>query len=799
MFLPKVYLQIPHYNNAPYLQECFESCQRLTYPLLDIHFFNDSSTDNTFDVLNELDTEKIQIHKNTERLGRVKNYQYAFSHHGDASWCINLDSDDYYTSSSWIDEAMDIVCQHADDRIVHIQSNLLCFIPYEKCHILKNYGNGYCLISGIDYLELCIKHYSFSHLSSIFNIELVQQYGAYIDDCLHTDFFTAMRAAIHGNVLISDRQIGVWRKHDGNQSDTRYTDIEYTKNQITYYQFFEWCENYIPFERLKVIVQLFEKREFEKKIHTLSGQKRIKEVVQIAVKEKEYAFSTIFILLKQLIDLTPLMKFYEYETFSNISIGIITKIISVTITIATLPFIIQCLGIQNYGWVGFYTALVSAIYIFDFGLTNIITKEIAQHKDSSQNIVKTIIGTQESIYFGIGLIIFSILFFSAPFIAHEWIVHKEFSSEFSISIIRLISVAIFLQWPHSFYTGVLFGFHKQSLSNTSQLILSGLKNIGIILVLTHVANTIYVFFYWQIFISLITLIIQKFFIYREVGKWNLIPYFSTEYISSIKKVALGISLIAVFSFVYTDLNNLLLAKWLNLSEYGYYNILLNIVLAMVMYCATVKNALFPNISLSVRTDLDKDVYEKYIQYLRIICYTLIPPSIFLSVLNFEIVYLWFNDNTLASAISPSIPWITLGSLANSLMVIPWAFLIAKHKTKYLIYQCGFLALFSIPILYYLVQQYGLLGASIYWFIINVIPFIVIQMYFNSLFKDIPKHRWWTSFINALLLSGILLVIYYVTTILFHHQIYLFAGFICLILSIIGFGIFYKKYQSRNIY
>ena len=90
-----------------------------------------------------------------------------------------------------------------------------------------------------------MKYYNFSHLGSIFNAKQVSQNGAYIDDCMHTDFLTAARVAVQGNVLVGMHEIGQWRKHDGNQSDTRYSKEEYKKNELAYYKFFEWMEAFL--------------------------------------------------------------------------------------------------------------------------------------------------------------------------------------------------------------------------------------------------------------------------------------------------------------------------------------------------------------------------------------------------------------------------------------------------------------------------------------------------------------------------------------------------------------------------
>lgn len=796
MNFPKIYLQIPHYNNASYLKECFESCQRLTYPNLEIHFFDDASTDNTIDILSKINIDKVHIHRNQSRLGRVKNYQNCFANHGNADWYINLDSDDYYLEKDWIEEAMTIVKSHSEDNIAHIQTNLLDYVSLANISPIKDYENGYFLISGKDYLEICIKYYCFSHLSSIFNIDLVSKFGAYTDNCLHTDFFTAMRAAIQGNVLISDRQIGFWRKHDGNQSDERYTAEEYAKNEISYYHFFEWCEDFIPYTRLKKIVQIFEKREFEKKISLLAEKRNYKEIIGKSIDEKQFNLNSISIFLKFLFNINDSKNKILTDTLGNVGSGIITKGLSVLITILSLPYIIKLLGIENYGWVGFYTALISAIYIFDFGFTNIITKEITQQKTNKLFNKKTILGSLETIYFGIGFLILAILFIGAPWISDHLFMHSTSNLAHKTSIIRLIAFAIFFQWPHSFYTGALFGFNRQVLANNWQLGMTFLKNVGVLFILAYIRCDIYVFFYWQIAISILTLLIQKYYISKELRAWNIIQYFDVKYLQYIKELTIGISLIGIFSFVYTDLNNILLAKWLSLSNYGYYNILLNIVMAMIMFCASVKSALFPNISKLVNQSNKSGIYAQYIYFLKLISFPLIPISILFSMNSYDLIKLWFDDSSMALAISPSVPWMTMGSLANSLMVIPLAFLIAKGNTRYLVLQSGVLAIVSMPILYLLTQNYALKGSSIYWFLINAIPCVLMHIYFDSIYKINVWDKWNTCIFIPFIISIALYSIY--PTLNYFLEINsTINSFLLLILTLLTYYILFHQFKTKK--
>ena len=727
MQLPIIYIQIPHYNNSSFLRENIQSVLSLDYPDYFVKLIDDHSSDDTKITLKYIDLpDKFEIIYNPERKGRVNNYRYAFSLHDSADWFLNLDSDDYYIDNSWLKKSMEILTQNPKDNIVHIQANFLARIGMKHINPIKSFSNGYYLVSGYDYVRLCIQHYGFSHLSSIFHIESVEKYGAYSDDCLHTDFFTAARCAIQGNVLIGSEEIGVWRKHDGNQSNQRYSQEEYTKNQLSYLRFFEWCEDILNYNQIRELIESYENRELDRKLASTIQKRNFGEIRKFYIDEKPH-LSTIVKSLRRVF-----LSELNSENFFNISHGVFTRVASVLITLITLPFILKYLGVANYSWIGIYTTIVSAMYIFDFGLTSLITKEISQEYSSSIENKKSIIASQELVYLTLGLFIFLLIYLSSDWLISHWLFQTS-STENPKNILELIAFAILAQWPHSFYTGALFGLKQQMVSNYSQLCITVIKNLGLILLFQFFNPSIALFFYWNIAISILTIILQKFFIYRKVQFLNPIRYFSLKYLNQLKKLAVGISIISFFGFIYSDVNNFLLTRWLNKTDFGYYSILYNILIAFIMYCATIKSALFPYIS-TVAISSNKNIQSNYLNHYQIISFSLIPLSIFLFYFRNEILTIWLHDKDLTLKLSVPFAWIIFGSICNALMIIPWTYLIAMSKTRFLILIAGLLAIISIPLLYILIRSFLFEGASIYWFIMNALPLPFLLYYFNTQIK-----------------------------------------------------------------
>lgn len=418
------------------------------------------------------------------------------------------------------------------------------------------------------------------------------------------------------------------------------------------------------------------------------------------------------------------------NTAFNLSHGMITKALSVILSVIIVPIVFKSLGAENFGWIGIYTICLGSLYIFDFGISNIVTKEIAQSKIDAPKIFHSF----EFIYLSIGITISILLFLFAPLIASDWVRSSTTDVQDSILLIRLIALAFFVQWPHSFYTAALFGVNRQIRSNNIQIIFSLLKNLGLVLLVWFKLISIFNYFYFQILISILTSLILRVSIMRELNSPKLSGKISFTYLHELKNFVLGMSLVGLLGFVYNDLNHILLSRWLSLADFGLYNIALYVASSFILISSTIKNSLFSAIASSVDSEL-KLIRTQYQYHFNIMSFVCIPGAVFIFIHSHTILFYWF-DLEMAEKLNWSLKYFAAGSLFYTLMIIPGAYLIANERSKYLIYNAGILALISIPLLYFLVENFQFEGGSLFWLLINFIPFGLMILYTQkTILKD----------------------------------------------------------------
>jgi glycosyltransferase involved in cell wall biosynthesis len=216
-----VTIMIPTYNQAFYLAEAIESALMQDYPALQVVVADDCSTDDTGLVASRYEHDQRFVYvRNQQNIGRVRNYSNTLLHHVDGEWVVNLDGDDYYTDKGFISDAIrDIVL--AKDRdydiVAYMGSHNLGTVTKWIPGSIRLQSGALCC-SGKRYFLEYARAGQFTHMSCLYHTETAKRLGGYVFDFVASDFHALMRLFLQGALVISDKNVGVWRVHDTNAS-----------------------------------------------------------------------------------------------------------------------------------------------------------------------------------------------------------------------------------------------------------------------------------------------------------------------------------------------------------------------------------------------------------------------------------------------------------------------------------------------------------------------------------------------------------------------------------------------------
>lgn len=393
------------------------------------------------------------------------------------------------------------------------------------------------------------------------------------------------------------------------------------------------------------------------------------------------------------------------------------------ISILAVPVYFAVLTEEAFGLVGFFTVLLATLQVLEFGLGSVINREIARTRFTPKSFQHTrdLVRSLEVIYWLLGLLLAGLVYGAAPFIATQWLNNEHQSAGQVVNALQLMGMIIAFQWPVSLYVGCLTGLERLVLLNLLQIAFGTLRTGGAIGVLWWVSPTLEAFFVWQLIVAIVA--VAGF----SIVCWQILPHrrrsakFSMATLRSVWRFAMGLGATGAVTFLLANLDRLILSKFISLTAFGYYNVANQLNAASRMLPAAVFQALSPRFSqlYAQEQGRDEELVSLYHQSSQLISLMVFPAAMTLALFSNEILYLWLQNEKVASSAAMIASVLVMGSALNATLGIPYEMTVARGWSMYGFYQNLVSAAVIVPLMLALVWMYGALGAAAAWFILNI--------------------------------------------------------------------------------
>lgn len=409
----------------------------------------------------------------------------------------------------------------------------------------------------------------------------------------------------------------------------------------------------------------------------------------------------------------------------NILFNYIANFFLALLPLALIPIFNKYLGKAEYGLYSFYATLQAIFAILDAGISPTFSRETARAtKDNSKNnYLLNLFRTFEVIYWGISILILIIILIFSKQIS-TYINAEGIGDGILLSSITLMGFLLFFRWPITLYSSGLIGLQKQVNYNLIILISEGLKAIVSVIVLIYISNSLTVFFYIQILFSILSLILLRRSLIKNLPKTIGPIKIKFEYIYTLKGYLSGVFGISLVSMILSQVDKLLVAKYLTISIFGYYTIASFISSSLSRLVTPIGQAYFPAFVSYISGKENVALIKAFRSACRLIAVFVIPVSLVISFYSFTILHLWTKNLELAEMENVVLSCLILGSCFNALCSIPYNIQLAYGWTKLTLYQNVILIIISIPFLLHLVPIYGQIAAAVFWMIINFLTMIL---------------------------------------------------------------------------
>jgi O-antigen/teichoic acid export membrane protein len=325
------------------------------------------------------------------------------------------------------------------------------------------------------------------------------------------------------------------------------------------------------------------------------------------------------------------------------------------------------------------------------------------------------------------------LWFAAPYIANEWLQSQKISPNQLIFVIQLMGASIALQLPANLYVGGLMGLEKQVVANVIQVLWSMLRGVGSILVLWQISPSITAFIWWQLFSNVIYCLVARKIIWCEMREPRAVSRFKWTILRNNWRFAAGMAGMSFVSISLLQLDKLIVSKLLPLEMLGYYMLAATLASITGILARPIVRALFPQFTALVEEKERASLVKLYHNSSEFLSLATIPAGLICIFFSRELLFIWTGSSVVAEQSWLVASLLVSGALMQSLTAVPFYVALAHGELR-LNLKVGLVSIILlVPLLFLLIPGYGLVGAGMSWFMMNVVIFIPYMYFIHSRF------------------------------------------------------------------
>ncbi len=430
---------------------------------------------------------------------------------------------------------------------------------------------------------------------------------------------------------------------------------------------------------------------------------------------------------------------------------------TVLMSLAFVPVYIKYLGMESYGLIGLFALLQSFLVLLDLGMSPTLGREMARFTGGSHSneSILDLLRSIEIIAVTIAVVITGGIALGANWIATDWLRAETLSTEVVSKAFVILGLVTALRFVENIYRSTLVGLQRQVLLNVVNGLMATLRGVGAIGILIWVSPTIGAFFLWQALVSITTLAILGIAAYRCFPKGERSGRFSVDALKSVSRFAGGMMGVTLLALLLTQVDKVLLSKLLTLSEYGLYTLAATVAGGLYMLVGPITQAYYPKFCQFVAQGNKAALATCYHQGAQLVSIVVGSAAIVLFFFAETLLRLWMHDAELAERVAPLMSVLSLGTLLNALMWIPYQTQLAYGWTRLAIWTNVVAVAVFVPAILWIVPQYGSMGAAWIWVILNAgYCLISVQfMYQRILTKE--KWQWYGRDVVVPLVASLL--------------------------------------------
>lgn len=414
--------------------------------------------------------------------------------------------------------------------------------------------------------------------------------------------------------------------------------------------------------------------------------------------------------------------------------------------IVFMPVYIHYMGIEAYGLIGIFAILQAWLSLLDMGMTPALSREMARYTGGAHNAqsIRDLLRSVEFIGFSVAILTALGVWYVSGWLASDWLKAEKLDVAVVAKAFAVMGVVTALRFIENIYRSSLVGLQKQVMLNAITSGLATLRSLGAVGVLIWVAPTIEAFFVWQGIISAVTVTIFAIILYKALPLSSQGGRFSWPELIKIWRFAAGIMAITLLSFLLMQTDKILLSRFLTLEHFGYYALAAMVTSSLYMLVTPIDQAFFPRFTALASQEDQFSLKATYHMGSQLITVLVGAPAIVLIAFGDIILSVWTRDAALAKSIAPLLTVMSLGTLLNCFMHMPYQLQLAHGWTRLAIYTNIILVLILVPAIFWIAPKYGAIGVAWVWVVLNA-SYMIFAIHF--MFKRLISTEKWGWYVH----------------------------------------------------
>jgi O-antigen/teichoic acid export membrane protein len=207
----------------------------------------------------------------------------------------------------------------------------------------------------------------------------------------------------------------------------------------------------------------------------------------------------------------------------------------------------------------------------------------------------------------------------------------------------------------------------------------------------------------------------------------------------IRRFAGGMAATTFLALLLTQVDKLMLSKLVSLEDFGYYTLAASAASALFFMAMPISTAVTPRFTELLGKTEQPALIETYHRASQWLAVLLIPAALVMAAFSESLLYVWTENAHLAQHTAPLLTLLSVGTMCNGLMYVPYALQLAHGWTGFAVRVNIVAVFFIVPTILWCVPRFGAVGAAWAWLALNA-SYILIGMHFMHR-KLLPAEKW----------------------------------------------------------